>query len=199
MQDGAPANLRALLAVLTSATDPTLHARLQRLIAQTALPERNLTEPVLGVKTAFHLGKELDLAQYYQYGFDGPGERRARAGRGHGERLSDLAPLLSFIDAGGKPIEALYLRRHHVGLDVTGAWGSVVVRADAAFDSRKVFYQTDFTSFDAPVVQGVLGLEYQSGDPEKILLVEGYGLVILRDTPALLFYDRQTVGVSNNT
>jgi len=89
------------------------------------------------------------------------------------------------------------VRRHHLGMDATLPLVSLVLRADGVFQSRKIFYQRDFVSYEAPVIQGVLGVEYQSGDPDKLLILEGYALRILRSqVPDLLIYQPTTVGLS---
>jgi hypothetical protein len=199
IQQGAPLNIRALMAVLNQIVDPSLQSQLQPLIGQTRLPARNLTAPVLGEKASYRLGR-VDLSQYYQYGFDGPTLKLAPA-LAFGPPPSgpaDLAPLLQLLEAGERPIDAAYVRRHHVGVDAAVPVGPVVLRVDAAYQTRKVFYrQQDFTSFTAPVLTGVLGLEYQSGDPDKVVILEGYGLRVLDSaSPPLLFYERDTVGVS---
>jgi hypothetical protein len=199
IQQDAPQNIRALMAVVNQIVDPSLQSQLQPLIGQTRLPARDLTAPVLGEKLSFRLGR-ADLSQYYQYGFDGPMLKLAPAlllGPPP-SGPADLAPLLQFLQAGGRPIEAAYVRRHHFGIDAAVPLGPVVLRVDAAYQTRKVFYrQQDFTSFNAPVLTGVLGLEYQSGDPDKVVILEGYGLRVLDSVPPpLLFYERDTVGVS---
>jgi hypothetical protein len=198
VQADAPARLRSLTAILGGAVDPSLRSRADRLLAQTSLPAANLSAPVLGAKLAGPL-PGIDVAAYYQYGFDGPALNLSpvlEAGPVP-QRLGDLAPLLGLIGAATPPIDAPFVRRHHLGLDLVVPLSSLVIRADAAYQSRKIFFRRDFVAWEAPVLQGTVGLEYQSGDPERAVIVEAFGLEVLGERPpGLLFYRRGTLGIS---
>lgn len=202
IQPDAPRGLRGLFGLLSRHVDADLAPDFRRLAAQTALPARNLSEPVVSLKFAWH-PPGWDFDGYYQYGFDGPFVRidpllasALQAADFTTAGLASLTPVLQAMDLGVTPISASYVRRHHAGMDVAVPIGSFVVRGDMGYDSRKVFYTPALTSFAGPAIQGVLGLEYQTGDPSKTFIAEGYGLRILSsEVPELLIYDPTSVGV----
>src|SRR6185436_16444205 len=147
-----------------------------------------------------------DLDAYYQYGFDStPFVRLDPAFSDYLTRIygdpagpktasaEKFTPLLALIDGGIEPLSARYLRRHHVGFDVATAFGPVAVRVDAAYETKRVFYQQDLASFASPVVLGVLSLEYQTGSLDDVLLLEVLGSHLLEKPPLpLLAYKRDT-------
>jgi hypothetical protein len=203
VQPGAPVWARGFVDLVDRSTDPTVREAEQRLLAATRNPKSDFTQPVLGARWSwtFHGG---DMSYYYQYGFDGPkldvdptllaslsGLDYSTAG------LADLGPLFRAIDAGQSPIVIEYVRRHHVGADAGTSWGPVALRLDVAYDSKKVFVRTDFLGATSPAFQAVASVEYQTGEIDKDILLEGiYQRVLDPPTVPLLIYARDTVAAA---
>jgi hypothetical protein len=202
IQPDAPVWARGLANLAQRSLDPTLHEPAQRLVAATRYPKTDLTAPVLGAKLSWTLGR-VDVNHYYQYGFDGPLTKVDptfatslsridfnRAG------LADLEPWLSAIDAGQQPLQVSYIRRHHIGTDLATTLGPVALSLDAAYESKRVFFRRDLRGSVSPTLQGVLSVEYQTGDKDKLALFECVYLHLL-DAPAapLLIYDRDSVAL----
>jgi hypothetical protein len=199
IQPDAPPWARGLAGITRRSIDPSLQDSTQPFLLATRLPASDFTEPQLGARFAWSRGP-VDSSYYYHYGFDGPlvamdpelaGSLAqvdfSQAG------LSALGPWLAAIDAGQTPFRSTYVRRHHVGMDLAAALGPFVLRLDAAYQSRRVFYQRDLMGTVSGSFQAVTSLEYQTGDTGKLLLVEAMVLRML-DAPAqpLLIYDRNT-------
>jgi hypothetical protein len=202
IQPDAPAWARGLANLATRSFDPTLQESAQRLLMATRYPKGDLSEPVLAARLGWST-HGLDIDYYYQYGFDGPRIRVdpafvATVGAIDFDHagLADLQPLLVAIDAGGRPLEASYVRRHHLGTDIGTTLGPVALRLDAAYESKGVFFQRDLVGWVSPTVHGVFSAEYQTGDKNKFALLE---LLYLRlvDAPTipLLLYRRDSMGV----
>lgn len=203
VQPDAPAGIRGFLALTNRTVDPSLHDLDQRLIQQTSLPSANFTTPSVGGRLSWSI-HNLDVSHYYHYGYDGPLIALtppfaaslqlidfARAG------LADLVPLYAALAGGYQPFTATYVRRHHAGIDAATTLGPFAVRLDAAYDSNRVLYRRDLVGATSPVVQAVASLEYQTGDADKLVLLEAMYMGILDDPGApLLIYDRNTVGAA---
>lgn len=203
IQPVVPESVRGFFGVLTRPIDPTQREPLQRLLQATRLPAADLTQPSLGARFAWSAGG-IDVSHYYHYGFDGPFVSvnaqvlaALQAIDFSRASLSDFDPLLTLLDRGTLPFEATYVRRHHVGFDLTTTLGPFAVRLDAAYQSRRVFYQRNLLSTTSPIVQGVLGVEYQTGNIAKTVLVEGMYMRLL-ETPKtpLLIWDLNNIGVA---
>jgi hypothetical protein len=110
-------------------------------------------------------------------------------------KLADL-PLLKIIDAGRKPYETDYVRRHHAGLDAVTTVGSFAIKLDSGYDTARVFYGRDFAGFISAAAESILSVEYQTGDFGKYLIVEADYLHIVDRPPPLLFYDQDSVSVA---
>jgi hypothetical protein len=113
--------------------------------------------------------------------------------------LVDLGPWLGAIDAGLQPLRARYVRRHHVGTDISTTLGPFALRLDAAYQSERVFFRRDLMGLVSPSVQGVASIEYQTGDPDKLILLEAIYVSLVDLPPApLMIYARDTVAVATN-
>jgi hypothetical protein len=204
LQPGAPAGLRGLVGLLDRSSDPSLQSTLQTLLQATGLPRADFTQPSAGAKFAWSAGG-IDVSHYYHYGFDGPFLAIAPdlamtlANTDFGRvGLADLQPFLRAIDDGRHPLQVTYVRRHHVGLDAGTTLGPVAVRLDAALQSTHVFFRRDLQGVKSPSLRGVLSVEYQTGEPDKALVLELlYQRVLSRMHAPLLFYDRDTLGVAS--
>jgi len=203
VQPDAPAGVRGFLGLLTSRiADPSLYDPWQRVLSQTSLPGA-VASPSAGARFSWSL-HNLDVSHYYHYGYDGPfitlapafASSLATIDFAHAG-LADLGPLLQAIDAGVSPFTATYVRRHHVGLDAATTWGSFAFRLDAAYDSNRVFFRRDLTGATSPTLHAVGAVEYQTGDPDKTVLLEAtYIRIFQPPSGGLLVYDRDTAGVA---
>jgi len=204
IQDGAPGPIKSLFAAVSPLIDPTKQNQYNALVHDTQLPAANFAAPSGGAKLSTTVaGADLDL--YYHYGFDTtpflsvspPFAAFLGTLNFHTFRPSDLTPVLQELDTGIQPFSAIYVRRHHIGFDAATPAGPFVLRLDAAYDSQRVFYQAKFTSFSSPTAQGVLSVEYQTADVDKVILVEATYTRIADPLGAqLLGYDADSYGVS---
>jgi uncharacterized protein DUF1302 len=204
IQADAPTAVKGLFASASPLVDPTKQGALNALLHDTQSPASNWTAPSAGAKLSTVIAG-MDLDAYYHYGFDttpyvsvSP-SFAALLGTLNFQRFrpSDLMPVLQQLDAGIQPFSATYVRRHHVGLDAAAPAGPFVLRLDAAYETQRVYYHAKFTSFSSPAVLVVASVEYQTGDLDKLLLVEATynGIVDLLDAQ-LLGYDQNSYGVS---
>ena len=202
VQPQAPVWARGLSNLMARSLDPTLQEPAQRLFAATRYPKSDFTAPVLGARLSWSVAG-LDVNYYYQYGFDGPLlaiDPAFAASLANVDwdsaGLADLQPWLQAIDAGQAPLSVSFIRRHHVGTDLATTVGPIGLRLDAAYQSKRVFTRQDLEGFVSPTLQGVLSAEYQTGDKDKVALLQVMYTRIL-DAPAvpLLIYERDTVGL----
>ncbi|HEY3802634.1 MAG TPA: DUF1302 family protein [Kofleriaceae bacterium] len=201
IQPSSPVAYRGFFGLLNGLFDPTLHDDVQQLFAQTSLP----TLPSAGAHYTY-TGHELDASVYYQYGYSST--PRVTVNPAFASALSQvdwttatpstLAPVLDLLDAGVKPFTATFVRRNHVGVDGVTTVGPFALKLDAAYETRGVFYQPDFTSFTSPFVQGVASVEYQSGELGKVVLLEAIYQHIFDPLPSigLLGYEADTAALS---
>lgn len=202
IQPDAPPELRGMISLLQRSIDVSTQEPAQLVFASIGLPSSNFSQPTAGARFAWSAGS-LDVSHYYHYGFDGPfvqidprvfsalaATDFATAG------LADLEPLLRMIDAGQQPIRIDYVRRHHVGLDAATTVGPFALRLDVAYQSRRSYFQRDFVSVTSPAIQGVIALEYQTGEPDQVILVEAMYMRVLDELPApLLIWSRNSAGL----
>jgi hypothetical protein len=200
IQPDAPAPLRGFFRLATSV--PTL--QLIPDLAQTGLPRLTFEDPSAGARLSF-TGHKIDASFYYHYGFDStpyisfdPAFAQALGMLNFANtHFADLTPLLALVDAGHQLVSVQYLRRHHVGFDLAAPVGPLVLRLDAAYDSGRVFYRRDLAGFSSGVIDAVAAIEYQSGEVDKVVLVEGtYLHLIDQPTAPLLFVAQDTFGVA---
>ena len=110
----------------------------------------------------------------------------------------------------GGPLVVQYVRRHHVGADISTTAGPFVLRADAAYDSASTFVaRQTLNSVARPTAQGVAGIEYQTGDLFKMIALEAWYMRLMGpDLPivpvldqansgSLLFVQENNVGFAN--
>jgi hypothetical protein len=205
IQPDAPGWARGLAGIARRSLDPTLQDSAQRVLAATSYPGSDFTAPVPGAHFSWSAGG-VDLDYYYQYGFDGPsieldpGFAASLDSIDFGTAgLQELQPWFAAIDAGKRPLRARYVRRHHLGMDVETTLGPFALRLDAAYDSQRVFFRSDMLGAVSPAFEGVIATEYQTGDKNKLLLLEVIYLRII-DPPAapLLIYERDTLGIGGD-
>lgn len=202
LQPDAPLPLRGLAGMLQSFGGTSSRDSLQALLAGSGAPPSDLSEPTAGARLSMTLGK-LDLNLYYHWGFDGPllvlddRVRTALAATDFASAsYSDLRGILDLLDRGGTPMRLTYVRRHHAGLDFATVMGPVALRADAAFQSNRVFFQRDLTGATSPALQAVVALEYQTGQMDKVLLIEAMYLRLFElPRNPLLIWEQDSVGV----
>jgi hypothetical protein len=201
IQPSSPLAYRGFFGLLNGLFDPSLHDDVQQLFAQTSLP----TLPSAGVHYTY-TGHDLDASVYYQYGYSST--PRVTVDPAFASALSQvdwttatpstLAPVLQLLDAGIKPFTATFVRRNHVGVDGVTTVGPFALKLDAAYETRGVFYQPDFTSFTSPFAQAVGSIEYQSGELGKVVLLEAIYQHIFDSIPTegLLGYKADTAALS---
>ncbi len=203
VQPGSPALFRGLLGVAARAVDPAEEEALQPLLSATTRPKGNLTEPTGGARLAIAF-PGVDFDAYYHYGFDGlPNlqfDPRAAAALSQ-VNLAEATPgsLLSALgQLGGLPFTSTYVRRHHLGFDLQTTVGPFALRLDAGHDSAKVFFNKDLTGFVSKAFEGVLSVEYQTGDIGKTIIVELTGLHLSDPPPTggLLFHKQDLLGLA---
>jgi hypothetical protein len=200
VQPAAPPPFPALYAVLEGGTDPTARGSVQTFLRGTRLPPSDLTAPGAGARLSWSAGS-LEVSHYYHYGFTGPvvsiapGLLASLATLPAGASAQDLYAAYAAADPATEPYRARYQRRHHVGLDAAIATGNIVWRVDAAYEDKRALVARDFTGVVAPIADAVVALDYQTGDPEKIIIVEGlYSRLIKRVDQPLLFMRNENIG-----
>lgn len=219
IQRGARDEYEQFLGAASLLVDPTVERDLAALWRQTARPPDNGKGIAAGARFSLNL-PGADVSAYYHYGYDSTPRIRMSQEflnyldgsefaftREDGRtaplvNAAQFQPVLQQIDGVAQglplPFDARYIRRHHVGLDMAATLGPLVLRIDTAFQTRRTFYRaTDLNTFVAPTVLGVVGLEYQTGSLDDVILVELLGARLLRDpdTP-LLGYERTTTAVA---
>ena len=193
IQPSAPPPLRGLFARLAGAIDPSLQGDLQPLLRQTRLPAYDLSGASAGTKLSWTTGS-LDVAHYYHYGYTyapaltiDPTLLRGIATTDWTRATdTDIAAILAAISGG--QFQSNYRRRHHVGTSAQVVARPFLFRVDGSYDTASVFTDRTLLGVVRPVAQGVLGVEYQTGEIGKTIIVEGYYARILGDplaTPLL--------------
>jgi Protein of unknown function (DUF1302) len=201
IQPASPIPIRGLFRLATGLFDSSLHEPFQSLFAQTNLPDK----PSAGVRYTY-TGHKFDTSLYYHYGYNATPQVTLDPMFGQAIAMVDwtmanastLKPVLDLLDAGVSPYTATFRRRHHVGIDGVTTVGPFAIKVDAAYENASVFYQPDLESFVSPSAEGVLSVEYQSGEIGKTVLVEGIYQKILNTPPmtGLIGYKQDSVGVA---
>jgi hypothetical protein len=175
VQPGAEAQTRTAAAAQAGRFDPTLFDFGQRALQQTSLPAATYARPSAGARLSGRIG-DVDASIMYHYGYDGP---------------------LVRIDQANATLSASYVRRHHVGIDATVPAGPFVLSLDAGFEDNRVIIRRDLTGMTSAALQMVATIEYQTGDIDKVFLVEALYQHLFADRlPELLAWQRDTVGAS---
>lgn len=190
VQSDAPSGYRRLFGSLAKGLDRNAISGLQDTLSGGALGGGNPVNASLGASLKLHLGG-ADVSWYFQTGFDRlPGVYVDPTFQGQLEQLGStqldgavLDGLLNQTRAStksiGGPIQISYRRRNHVGMDISTNVGPFIVRADVAFDSAKSFFARDTLNGSLrPAAQEVLGLEYQTGNLNKLVGLEVWGMQI---------------------
>lgn|GEM_PF-1093432 len=199
IQPTTPEPIRGLFRLIDGLFDPSLHDPAQKLFAQTSLPDR----PSGGARYTY-TGHNFDASLYYHYGYTSTPEVKIDPRFAGAIAMVDwrtatpstLAPVLGLLDMGIAPYSAAFDRRHHVGLDGVTTVGPIAIKLDAAYEDKAVFYQPDIESFVTGQTQGVLSLEYQTGEIGKLLLLEGVYTHLTHTPPELIGYKRDTYGAA---
>jgi len=195
-----PASYRGFFNQLRNAVDPSVQSDLTQLLHQTKLPQPFMEATSAGLKLAATLF-DIDVSAYYQYGYDGTPNVQTDDSFAYllnhtdfsHSKFADLQPVLRALDAGLRPFRSEYVRRHHLGFDAATTLGPFVLRIDAAYESARVFYSADFSSFVSRAVLAVAGIEFQTGALDQILEVELVYVGVLDEPRApLLGYARNT-------
>lgn len=213
IQIRSPLPYQAFVSSAGGLVDDSVEPDLMRLFRQTQRPKDNGKGASIGARLSANLSG-TDLDAYYHYGYDSLPyvEVNPEFAQYVQDSLQDFrtpggskfAPVLGMLDEGVQPFSARYIRRHHAGFDVASVLGSFVLRLDAAYETKRVFYRTDLTSFAVPTVLGVAGIEYQTGNLDEVLLVEFLGARMLEAPPPttneapILAYARNTAAVAGN-
>lgn len=221
VQPDSPRTYRKLFGVYAAGRDRTTIEDLQTLLVNSKTPKSALEGGSAGASMRFHFGK-VDASFYYYYGFDRTPYVYLDPQLSSQLDLVDpnavngvvLDAFLQQLQRGsslyGGPLVLKYYRRHHVGMDLQTSVGPFVLRMDAAFDSAMTFFARDtMNSVARPSAQGVLGIEYQTGDLNKVIVLEGFYQRLLgpevplvpvldqANNGPLLFVEENNVGFSN--
>jgi hypothetical protein len=179
IQPDAPTAYRGLLHL-------TQEAAVQPLLGQTNASRVDPEKTTFGAHFGF-ARNGVDVDAYYQYGFDQTPQfqvnpeiaMRLQAIDFASATQSDVAPLLA-----GQPFSSTYVRRHHLGTELGTTAGPFAVRFGFAYDSDVVLTQrADLTGIVRPIAQATVGVEYQTGELGKTVLLEGLYTRILDDAP----------------
>jgi hypothetical protein len=199
IQPGAPAPLRMAMSWLSNSQDTRVQAALLPL-TQLGQPRTSFSDASVGGRLASSLGR-FDLALYYHYGLLGlptilvdPQLQQALST----VNLSTInqaefnSAILSLPQLQN---QLTYQRRHHVGFDIGTTVGPVGLHLDLAYDSQRMYYDVNFAGLLAGTFESVLSVEYQTGDPSKIIMLELDYQRITDDIggASLLFYNVDTV------
>lgn len=201
IQPTTPESIRGLFRLINGLFDPTLHDPAQKLFAQTTLP----TNPSGGARYTY-TGHNFDVSLYYHFGYNTTPTVTINPQFAGAIAMVDwrtatpttLGPVLGLLDMGISPYSAAFTRRHHVGFDGVTTVGPIAVKIDAAYENKAVYYQPDIESFVTGQAQGVLSLEYQTGEIGKLLLLEGVYTHLMHTPPelGLIGYKRDTYGAA---
>lgn len=217
VQPDSPIHVRRFFGTYTADRDPSA--------IQTALVRENTSQMFEGASAGTSLRLNVsgfDTSFYYYYGLDptpfvymDPTIARAfesakSLANPTGEDFEVVyAAQRQASAAYGGPFVSRYIRRHHVGGDLSTTVGPVVLRLDTAFDSASVFYTKDnLNSVARPTTQLVLGAEYQRGFGKAIVVEASYLRLLGPSIPIiptpnqanggpLLFVNENNVGIAN--
>jgi hypothetical protein len=221
VQPDAPRVYRRLFGLYAKGRDRALVQDVQDILSHARTPRVFPDGASLGTSLKFHFDK-LDTSYYYEYGYDrspfvylDPTLQtqldQFDPAQVNGAILDAFIQQLQTAQATyGGPLVVQYLRRHHVGADAATTVGPFVLRLDGAYDSlMSLTARSTLNSVAKPVAQGVFGVEYQTGDLNKIVVLETWYMRVLgpkvpvvpqidqSNYGELLFYQDDNVGFSN--
>lgn len=200
VQRGAPAGYRAVLETLTRAPGSSPTAAGDLLLVDEGRPS-GLSSGQGGLRLDWRLGR-WDVTHYYHVGRHGTPD--FHVGSEVLARLDDVDWSRTSADEARAAIAALtgagaigsrWPRRHHVGLDIGTIAGPLAIRLDAAYQQPALFYDATLNGWRSPAAEAVAGIEYQTGDLGKTVLVETRFRRISREPPpgGLLFAERDSI------
>jgi hypothetical protein len=200
----APQAIRGLGRYLSGLHPSDPSGRLENLILSSDAPPADPRASSGGLRATLSI-KGLDFGAYYFYGWDptpaldfSPLVLQAlEVTNWSTANLQTLIPLLGWADAGMSIYRARYARRHHAGADFTTTLRSFTLRADAGFDSDRIFRDTRFTSHNRALFSGTVAAEYQHTVEHTVLLEVSY-THIFDAPPDLVFYGSRMLSVGTN-
>lgn len=201
LQSSAPIPVRAYAKAVQTGSDSSMYGEVNALVRQTSRPIVSPEQGVYGARFSWRAGS-TDVQHYYQYGFDStpaflPTDAFVQVlfeTDWETESLASVQARYAEVSS-SPPFSAEFVRRHHVGTDVTTLVGPLVLRVDAAYQTRRVLYESSLRSYVTPAVRVASSIEYQTGALDEILIVEGF-VQHLVDKPLneLISYSRTTWG-----
>lgn len=203
IQRDAPKGYRGLLGTLARVPGVSRRDAGEALLLDAASPG-GLSGTQGGVRFDWVPGR-LDVTHYYHYGFLGtpafhldPSLVAALDAVDWDRARPSVigAQLDAFVGEGA--VAAKWERRHHIGLDIGTTVGAFVLRLDAAYQRPAMFYDRTFNAWLSPSLETVVGIEYQTGQIERVILLEGRYRRITREVPegGLLFASRNAADVA---
>jgi hypothetical protein len=203
VQRGAPAGYLGALAYFASHDSTSGDDVGDALLVEPATPT-GLSGTQAGVRADWR-GSRVDVTAYYHYGYHGTPDFRIDPLLVAALDATDwtdpsptaLAPIVAALSGSGA-IGSTWERRHHVGLDLGTTAGPFVMRLDTAYESPALFYDRSFNGWLSPAVEAVAGLEYQTGQLGRLLVVEGRVRRIRDDLPrgGLLYVERTSADLA---
>jgi hypothetical protein len=218
VQADAPVHVRRFFGTYAGDRDPS---SIQNALVQEHTSEGPFAGASAGAALRFHFGR-VDTSFYYFYGRDpspyvylDPDVARTFAAAKSttnptGEDFEVIYGAQKKASAAyGGPFVALYVRRQHVGSDLTTTVGPIVLRLDGAFDSATTFYtKQNLNSVARPTAQVVGGAEYSRGIGKAIVLEASYLRLLGPEVPLiptpnqanngpLLFVKDDNIGLAN--
>ena len=191
VQPDAPIAYRRLFGALSQGLNRSAVSGLQDTLTGGSLSGSNPANASVGASLKTHIGS-VDLSWYFLSGFDrqpavyvDPEFQKQLEGVDGGKiNGAVFEALLNQTNSStkniGGPILISYRRRNHVGMDAQTTAGPFVLRTEVAYDSAKTFFSTgSLNSVMHPVIQEVIGAEYQTGSVDRIIGVEAWAMQVL--------------------
>ncbi|MDB4940842.1 MAG: hypothetical protein JWP97_376 [Labilithrix sp.] len=209
IQPDAPRSYRRLFGTLSQGLNRSEIGSLQDTLSGGAVSGSNPANASIGGSLKTHVAS-VDLSWYVLSGFDrqpavyvDPSfqqklETTSSDQLNGGVFEALLNQTRASTKAVGGPVIVSYRRRNHVGMDAQTTVGPFVLRTDVAYDSAKTFFSAgSLDSVIHPVVQEVIGAEYQTGSLDRVVGVELWAMQVLgpevRYVPALVPATQSTV------
>ncbi|MBR59456.1 MAG: hypothetical protein CMH54_15765 [Myxococcales bacterium] len=207
LSDGVYAQI---LPMITDFLDPSLWDVAQPLLQATERPSHPITDAQVGTAVNIRL-QGFDFGLYYAYLYDRFPEMEfnedlatvligsLNTGFDSAQFLElladpDFKEAYDRVQENGADLSSLlvgrYRRLHMAGISVGTSLGSIGIRSDVAFFSRRTLYATDFQAIQSPVIVATAGMDYIRGDSFD-MVIEGTSLILLDppETPLLVLDD----------